>query len=299
MRIGKTIGGKLYWGFGGILVVVVFLSLLDLIAVRHEQTTKDMYKTAIAMARQMSTLNHDIMNNRLHLRNFLLNGDSRESDLLTKGGEEVDKQLTTIEETTSLLSQDRERAKELLETVRAAEKDWMANFAAPLMDKRRQVDGGSATVAELQIAYLQANPDQEQKKEEEPIMDLDKIIKAAVIDADKSDRAASMGIYIATSLGVILMLALGGGIAWKVAKSITAPLSQLITVAGQIADAGDLDQQVEISGEDEETGEVYTPDWPNPVRRGGVWKARQVAHWIGETETPELNYSVWANGTWG
>ncbi len=55
----------------------------------------------------------------------------------------------------------------------------------------------------------------------------------------------------------------------------------------------------EISGEDEETGEVYTPDWPNPVRRGGVWKARQVAHWIGETETPELNYSVWANGTWG
>src|SRR5260370_12106016 len=48
MRIGKTIGGKLYWGFGGILVVVVFLSLLALIAARDEQTNKDMYTTAIS-----------------------------------------------------------------------------------------------------------------------------------------------------------------------------------------------------------------------------------------------------------
>jgi hypothetical protein len=54
-----------------------------------------------------------------------------------------------------------------------------------------------------------------------------------------------------------------------------------------------------ISVEDEETGEVSTPDWPDPTRRQGVWKARQVAHWIGDTTTEELNYSVWANGTWG
>jgi hypothetical protein len=55
----------------------------------------------------------------------------------------------------------------------------------------------------------------------------------------------------------------------------------------------------DISEEDEE-GRVSTPDWPNPVRRQGVWKARQVAHWTGEeASTPELNYSVWANGTWG
>jgi methyl-accepting chemotaxis protein len=247
MRIGKTIGGKLYWGFGGILVVVILLSLLDLVAVRHEQTTKDMYKRAIAMARQMSALNQSIMNDRLHLRNFLLNGDTRELDMLTKGEEEVDKQLTTIED----LSQEGDRAKLLLETVRAAEKDWIANFAAPLIDKRRQVDSGSATIAELGIAYLQANPDQEQKKEEEPMKDLDKIMSAALANADTSDRAASSFVYGITIVGIILMLALGGGIAWKVAKSITVPLGQLITVAGQIADTGDLDQRVEITGEDE------------------------------------------------
>jgi hypothetical protein len=55
-----------------------------------------------------------------------------------------------------------------------------------------------------------------------------------------------------------------------------------------------------ISIEDEETGNASTPDWPNPVRRQGVWKARQVAHWVGEEDsTPAVNHSVRANGTWG
>ena len=56
----------------------------------------------------------------------------------------------------------------------------------------------------------------------------------------------------------------------------------------------------DISVEDEETGKVSTPDWPNPVRRQGVWKARQVAHWTGEeASTPEVSYTIWSNGTWG
>jgi methyl-accepting chemotaxis protein len=119
------------------------------------------------------------------------------------------------------------------------------------MDKRRQVDGGSATVAELQIAYLQANPDQEQKKEEEPLRDLDGIMNAALANADQSEKSATFWIYMVTGLGFVAMLALGSGIAWKVAKSITNPLTQLISVAGQIANAGDLDSKVEIRGEDE------------------------------------------------
>jgi len=42
------------------------------------------------------------------------------------------------------------------------------------------VDAGSATVAELQIAYLQATPTPEQKqREDEPLIELDGIIKTA------------------------------------------------------------------------------------------------------------------------
>jgi methyl-accepting chemotaxis protein len=252
MRIGKTIGGKLYWGFGGILAVVIVLSLADLIAVGYEQATKEMYKKAILMESKLSKLNKDVMDNRLHLRNFLLNGDSREADLLAKGVDEVDKQITSIQDTTGYLpAKEGDRAKQLLDAVRTGEKDWMASFATPLMDKRRQVDGGSATVAELQIAYLQANPDQEQKKEEEPLKYLDDIMSQALISANSSDQTASSLIYFVTSFGIIVMAGLGVGIAWKVAGSITRPLNQLISVAGQIANAGDLDSRVEIRGEDE------------------------------------------------
>ncbi len=251
MRIGKTIGGKLYWGFGGILAIVIALLLANLAAVGHEQSTKETYKKAIEMGRQMSDLNQAFMNNRLHLRNFLLNGDSRESDLLTKGVEDVDGKLVRIEAGTSYLVQEQAQATGLLETLRSAEKDWAASFAAPLMDKRRQVDSGSATVAELQIAYLQANPDEEQKKEEAPLKELDAIMDTALKNADASDQTASRVTTAVTGFGIVLMLVLGGAISWRVARSITTPLSQLISVAGQIANAGDLESRVEIKGEDE------------------------------------------------
>src|SRR5258708_7809505 len=50
---------------------------------------------------------------------------------------------------------------------------------------------------------------------------------------------------------MLLVMVLSGTIAWRVAKSITVPLSQLISVAGQIGNAGDLEQKVDITGEDE------------------------------------------------
>jgi methyl-accepting chemotaxis protein len=251
MRIGKTIAGKLNLGFGLILGGVFILSIMDISAVIHEQGTKDTYKTAIDMSQQMSDLKQVMMNNKLHLRNFLLNGDSRESDLLNRGVDEVDLIVSKIESTTSHLDQQRDKAKQLLEAVRSTEKDWAGTFAAPLMEKRRQVDGGSATVAELQITYLQANPGQEQKKEEEPIAQLTEIVNGAVTEASSSDRNATRVIFIITIAGMFCMVGAGFAIARRVSRSITQPLSQLINVSTQIAEAGDLDQRVDIKGEDE------------------------------------------------
>src|SRR5215472_14663563 len=120
------------------------------------------------------------------------------------------------------------------------------------MEKRRQVDTGSATVAELQIAYLQATPTPEQKQREDaPLAQLQQIIKTANDNAERSDSNAAMLITGVTLGGMVLVIVLAAAIAWRVAKSITAPLSQLISVAGQIGNAGDLEQQVNIKGEDE------------------------------------------------
>src|SRR5215472_8216836 len=228
MRIGKTIGGKLYWGFGGILIVVIALSLADLAALIHEQTTKDTYKRAIEMAWQTSRLEQAVLNSGLHLRNYLLgNGDTHEADLLNQNMHEVDQDITDAEVTASFLSQG-DGAKQLLEQVRAIQKDWGETFASPLVEKRRQLDQGNVTMSELSIAYLQAKSEQERKtKVDEPLGKLSAIMTASLFDADNSDRTASNWIRAVTILGMLLMSAGVVVISWRVAKSITTPLGQL------------------------------------------------------------------------
>jgi methyl-accepting chemotaxis protein len=251
MRISKSIGGKLYMGFGLIMVIVVVAFLVNWGAVRHEQTTRALYKKSIAMVESLSKLEKARNQNRLFLRNFLLNGDRRESDALARGENDVETLTSEIKENGMSLG-DSTRVRQLLDQLSDAERDWARTFAAPLMEKRRQVDTGSATVAELQIAYLQATPTPEQKqREEQPMQQLAAMTKEANAEAEASDSNAAMWITIFTLGGLVLVIILSGSISWRVAKSITVPLAQLINVAGQIGNNGDLDQQVNIVGEDE------------------------------------------------
>jgi methyl-accepting chemotaxis protein len=251
MGINKTIGGKLYLGFGLIMAIVLMAFVFNWVAVHHEQTTRAIYKQSITMGESLSKLDKARSDNRLFLRNFLLNGDRREADSLTRGQGEVERLINEIKENTTALG-DSSRAKQLLDQLADAERDWSRVFATPLMEKRRQVDTGSATVAELQIAYLQATPTPEQKqKEEQPLLQLAGMMKAANATAEDSDNSAATLITVVTLGGLLIVILLSGSISWRVAKSITAPLSQLITVAGQIGNTGDLEQKVEITGEDE------------------------------------------------
>ena len=251
MRIQKSIGGKLYMGFGLIMAIVVFAFVVNWLAVRHEQTTRALYKKSITMVENLSKLERARNQNRLFLRNFLLNGDRREADALTRGQNEVEALINDIKESGAAMG-DSLRARQLLDQLAEAEREWGRLFATPLMEKRRQVDTGSATVAELQIAYLQATPTPEQKqREEQPMLQLAAMTKQANADAEESDSNAAMLITVVTLGGLALVILLAGSVSWRVAKSITAPLSQLINVAGQIGNTGDLEQKVEIAGEDE------------------------------------------------
>jgi methyl-accepting chemotaxis protein len=251
MRINKTIGGKLYMGFGLIMAIVVAAFLVNWMAVRHEQTTRALYKQSITMVENLSKLDKARSDNQLFLRNFLLNGDRREADALGHGQVEVERLINEIKDNTTALG-DSSRIRQLLDQMAEAEREWSRTFAAPLMEKRRQVDTGSATVAELQIAYLQATPTPEQKqREEQPLVQLAGMMKSANDSADASDSYAGTLITFVTLAGLFIVILLSASISWRVAKSITLPLSQLISVAGQIGNTGDLEQKVEIRGEDE------------------------------------------------
>jgi methyl-accepting chemotaxis protein len=251
MSINKTIGGKLYMGFGLIMAIVLLAFLFNWGAVRHEQTTRAIYKQSITLGESLSKLERARNENRLYLRNFLLNGDRREADALTHGQSDVESLINEIKNNTTTMA-DSARARQLLDQLAEAEREWSRSFAAPLMEKRRQVDTGSATVAELQIAYLQATPTPEQKqREEQPLVQLAGIMKSANADAESSDSYAATLITFVTLGGLLIVILLSASISWRVAKSITSPLSQLIGVASQIGNTGDLEQKVEIRGEDE------------------------------------------------
>ncbi|HYL93020.1 MAG TPA: methyl-accepting chemotaxis protein [Alphaproteobacteria bacterium] len=251
MRFGKTIGGKLYFGFGLILSIVVVLFLINLAAVWHEQSTKATYKRSIDLVRAVAKLEQTRAANRLHLRNFLLNGDMHESDAVAKGVDDVNHQVVEAEDTTDALGAESQKGKQHLGDIIKNENRWMTEFASPLIEKRRQVDSGSSTVAELQIAYLQADPNKYQKAEEEPVAALNKMMSEAQDSSEKSDKTASLVTTIVTFGGMILVMLAGGAIAWLSAKSITTPLAQLIEVSGQIGNSGDLDRNVEVVSDDE------------------------------------------------
>ena len=103
MSINKTIGGKLYMGFGLIMAIVVVAFLVNWLAVRHEQTTRALYKQSITMVESLSKLDKARNENRLFLRNFLLNGDRREADALARGQNEVENLINEIKESGTAL----------------------------------------------------------------------------------------------------------------------------------------------------------------------------------------------------
>jgi methyl-accepting chemotaxis protein len=253
MGWNNSISGKLYKGFGLIMAIVVVAFSLNWLAVRHEQNTRALYKKSIRLVESLSKLDRMRSQNRLFLRNFLLNGDRRESEALSRGESDLEGLINEMRDTTmQLMDEDSSHVRQLLDQLSDGEKEWARTFATPLMEKRRQVDTGSATVAELQIAYLQATPSAEQKqKEEQPLIQLEGIVRDSNAKAENSDSWAATIITFCTAGGMILVMVVAGVISWRVAKQITAPLTQLMAVAGQIGNSGDLEQRVEIRGEDE------------------------------------------------
>src|SRR5579871_2011696 len=138
-----TIGKKLYVNFGIILTMVVVLFLVNWSAVRREHAAKELADTTNSVRFQM-------MQNRLYLSNYLLSGDTREVDRMNEGLRTLNEKLETGKNLANS-----EQVKSALSKVQQLEQSWAKEFAQPLIDKRRDVDSGNATVAELQIYYLQ------------------------------------------------------------------------------------------------------------------------------------------------
>jgi methyl-accepting chemotaxis protein len=248
-----TIGKKLYLNFGAVLAMVIVLFLVNILAVRREHSAKAAATLALNLAEATDQIRYQMMQNRLHLTNYLLSGDTREVDAMDEGVRALNDKLANAESITN--SDDQRTA---LGRVQQLEQSWSHDFAQPLVAKRRDVDAGNATVAELQIFYLQKDAASWMKNANDFLNQADQENKKVLEERRTSDERAGTTTMTIAFLSTLLALALGVAIAFTTAKSISEPLTNLMRVAKQIGESGDLDHEIDIRRDDEIGGLART-----------------------------------------
>jgi methyl-accepting chemotaxis protein len=241
-----TIGKKLYVSFGTILATVVFLFIVNWYAVHREHDAKSAAAASLELADATNAVRFQMMQNRLYLSNYLLSGDTREVDRMSEGLRTLTEKLGRGKD---LSSSDQEKA--ALSKVEQLEQSWGKEFAQTLIEKRKDVDSGNATVAELQIYYLQKDASSWVKNSTDAL-DVADIENRKLVEARrKSDETASTLTILAAIGSTLGALILGVVVAYRTAKSITEPLTNLMKVAGQIGNTGDLEHTIDVKRDDE------------------------------------------------
>jgi methyl-accepting chemotaxis protein len=241
-----NIGKKLYLSFGGILGTVVLLAAVILFAVWREHDTKAAAQRSMDMTQGTSLVRFELMQNRLHLQNYLLSGDTRDVEKMNDG---VRRLAEALQRAQGLANNDQQRTS--LEKVQQFEQSWGVEFANPLAEKRRQVDSGNATVAELQIFYLQKDPNSWVSRSSDVLDQVDQLNLKLLEERRRSDEVAATFTVAVTLIISLLALGVGMVIAYRTSRAITEPLTRLIHVAEQIGDSGDLDHTIDVKGQDE------------------------------------------------
>jgi methyl-accepting chemotaxis protein len=241
-----TIAKKLYLGFGAILAIMMLLFVLGLLTETREHRTRSVAMTTLSDVQTIEGIRFQVLVEGLELRNYLLSGDVRDEDKVTKIHGDL---MNLLREGEASAKDTRLRA--TLGQVEEGEHAWMDSFAKPLIAKRHQVDAGDATVSDLQIFYLQQNPSAWMSKTSVLLDDASHVIGQALDESNASAASAAVWSTVATFVGILIAILMGIGIAYYTSLSITLPLSHLIKVAQEIGETGNMDQTIDIHRDDE------------------------------------------------
>jgi len=241
-----TIRQQLYKGFGVILGMLALLLVVDLLALYSARRTNQEAAGSLETLRTAESVRYQIMQNRLNLNNFLLSGDPRDEDKVNHGFSELNDIVKRGQSQTGS-----EVLRTALIQVESTEASWADNFAKPLLAKRHQVDSGDATVSDLQIFYLQKDPASWLAKSSAVLDQANLDVQKAADETRNAASRANMWAGVIIVVGSLVAIAFGIFGALKTANSITHPLEHLITVAQEIGDSGDLDQNIDIHRNDE------------------------------------------------
>ncbi len=241
-----TIGKQLYRSFGAILLTLLVLLIVDVASILKARSANAEVTDTLKDFRSAEGVRDQIMQNRLNLNNFLLSGDPRDEDKVNHGFGELTDVIKRSQAGTP-----NEDLRNALIQVESTETSWADNFAKPLLAKRHQVDAGDATVSDLQIFYLQKDPASWLAKSSAALDQANTDISRSLDQSQSTAKSASTWSFILVLLGTIGAIVFGLLTAFRTANSITQPLQHLITVAQEIGDSGDLDQNIDIHRNDE------------------------------------------------
>ncbi|HTB91277.1 MAG TPA: methyl-accepting chemotaxis protein, partial [Candidatus Sulfotelmatobacter sp.] len=241
-----TIKQQLYRSFGAILLILLILLFVDIGSLWKANSASAEASNALDSKTTIELVRSKIMENRLNLNNFLLSGDPRDEDKVNRGFSELADIMKQGEAKTTS-----EALHNALFQVETTESSWADNFAKPLLAKRHQVDSGDATVSDLQIFYLQKDPASWLTKSSSVLDQANNDIGKARTQSEASASFANKISFGIVVVGTIFAIGFGLFMAVRTAKSITEPLQHLITVAQEIGNSGDLDQNIDIHRNDE------------------------------------------------
>jgi methyl-accepting chemotaxis protein len=241
-----TIGKKLYLGFGAVLAIMLILFIINIFTVRREYNARSTVASTLSDVKAIESVRFQMMENRLYLGNYLLSGDLRDEEKTNRGVSDLSQLLKDAESKVS-----DSNLKAAFVQVEGGEHSWADDFAKPMIAKRHQVDAGDATVSDLQIFYLQHDPNSWFNKSSEVLDEANLSVRKALDDSNSSAASATTLSTIITTVGTFLAILIGGFVAFFTAKSIKEPLYHLIEVAHRIGESGDLDQSIDIHRNDE------------------------------------------------
>jgi methyl-accepting chemotaxis protein len=240
------IGKKLYMGFGAVLAIMLGLLVVNIFSVIHQFTARDAVTATFNDEQAIQNIQYKISENSLNLANYLLSGDLRDEEKTNKGISDLQQLMKESEPKVT-----DQNLRTALSQVEDNERQWADNFAKPMIAKRHQVDSGDATVADLQIYYLQHDPASWINKSATILDQASQAVRKAYDGSTASSDLATKVSATITIVGTLIAVVLGGFIAFYTAKSITQPLYHLIEVARRIGDSGDLDQSIDVHRSDE------------------------------------------------
>ncbi len=241
-----TIKQQLYRSFGAILLILLILLFVDIGSLWKASSASTEASNALDSKTTIELVRSKIMENRLNLNNFLLSGDPRDEDKVNKGFIELGDIMKQSEAKNT-----NESLHPALIQVESTESSWADNFAKPLLAKRHQVDSGDATVSDLQIFYLQKDPASWLTKSSTVLDQANTDIGKARAQSEAAASFANRVSFVIVVVGTMFAIGFGLFMAVRTAKSITEPLQHLISVAQEIGNSGDLDQNIDIHRNDE------------------------------------------------